>query len=188
MKKKENKKNLKKGIVLLEAIIAVSVLGIMFSGVLQLFTRSISTVRIANDTVIASYIAQDAVEFIYAKRRYNKNITFDTAGWVQGIPSTCTINNPCGVETDVLAVASSSLLPCTDAVMNGCLLYRKGDGSYTHEATGNKETPFTRKISVDILEGDATNPLTLSVETVISWVSQGGREENYTMNTILYAK
>jgi hypothetical protein len=178
------------GIVLMEAVIAVSVLAIMFAGVLQLFTRSISTLRVANDATVASYLAQDAVEFLYAKRRYNKDVSTDDDGWVKGIIDAgvnCT-SDPCGIETspNVVRDMSGNLTSCGS--INNCTLFVRVDGTYTHNSANASSTPFTRTIEVGVIDDDAGTPLALRATTTVSWTAAGGRTEQYVLPITLYAK
>jgi len=174
----------------MEAVIAVSVLAIMFAGVLQLFTRSVSTLRTTNDAAIAAYLAQDAAEFLYAKRRYNKDISTTDNGWIAGIidAGTCPGNTKCGVDTSRDSVADGDLLPCIDSSMNNCQLFVRQDGAYTHTATNASSTPFTRTIEASLTEGDATTPLAVRATTTVSWTASGGRIDEYVLPIMLYAK
>ncbi len=174
----------------MEAIIAVSVLAITFAGVLQLFTRAISTLRNTNDTVIAEHLAQDAAEFLYAKRRYNKDVSSADDGWIDGIigVSGCPVGATCGAETsvDVVRDLAGDFKDC--ATLNGCKLFIAGDGTYTHSAVGTTPTPFTRTVDFQLIDGDMTTPFALEAIVRVRWTAAGGRLERYELPITIYAK
>jgi Tfp pilus assembly protein PilV len=188
---KDTPQKKEQGIVLMEAVIAVSVLAIMFAGVLELFTRSISTLRVTNDTLIATYLAQDTAEFLYAKRRYNKDVGTGVNDWANGIvvavcPDEAT---SCGLETALETVRDlpGDLSQC--ASLNNCRLYIGADGTYTHDNVGTTETPFTREVRVKTIDNDTSgNPTAVRATITVSWEVSGGRLEQYVLPIVLYAK
>jgi Tfp pilus assembly protein PilV len=169
---KKKKKN--KGIVLLEAIIAVSVLALIFSSALELFSNAVRATRTSLDTTVASHLAEDAAEFLVARRLFN--IDGGSEEWTDGI----TCEGECGIDTTVSAVADASLTPCSDP--SNCVLKKTaGENWKINHDTSGVATPYTRKIST-ALSYDG-NELTATI--VVSW-SAGNHTESYTLVQRLY--
>ena len=110
------------GLILIEAVIAIGVLTIMFAGVLSLFTRSLVGVRESSDQLIATYLAQDAAEYIRAKIAYNSEL--DNPDWREGVSETgCP--GVCEVDTTE-DIESFKLMPCDPE--KGCMFQLDGTG------------------------------------------------------------
>ncbi len=159
------------GMVLLEAIVAVGVLTTMFAATMALFTASVTGVNLTNDQLIATYLAQDAMEQIIAKNQYN----FDNGeDWLFDM-NNCSLAGGCALDY-FSADVDTSPEKCVDA--NNCKLYFES-GVYT--TTGINESPYTRvtTISLDALNHQAV------VEVEVSWLS-GEDTLTYTLRNILY--
>lgn len=151
-----------RGVVLIEAIIAVGVLITIFTASLALYLGSVGGMRMTNDQLIATYLAQDGLEQVIAKRQYNYK-HFDN--WLVGIPTTCTTANPCAVDYVTYGVSTASLTAC----VAGCKLYIDPvTGLYSHNPAGTASY-FSRSVSVEILEPDVEARVVVKV----SWDDKG---------------
>ena len=61
----------KKGFTLVETLIAIFILLLAITGPLSVAYQSMTYVRFASDRAIATMLAQDAMEYIIAKKNFN---------------------------------------------------------------------------------------------------------------------
>jgi len=125
------------GFVLLEAIIAVGVLVTIFAATITLYVSSVGGLRISNDQLIATYLAQDGMEQVIAKRQYNYD---NSPTWLDGL-SNC-IPGPCSAEY----FEREMYLPLPACVAD-CALYIDANGEYSSDSSG-KPSHFKRKINI----------------------------------------
>ncbi|KKS84530.1 MAG: hypothetical protein UV60_C0019G0018 [Parcubacteria group bacterium GW2011_GWA2_43_11] len=167
------RKKHERGIVLLEAIIAVGVLITVFSAISALYMTSINGLRITNDQLIATYLAQDGVEQIVAKRQYNHD---NELNWLEGI-SHCISENPCSLDYLNVSLAEP-MVPCIDS----CFLYRDVNGEYSPNNTG-KKTHFMRSVEINQFPGG----IEAEVVVHIKWVD-GSKILELPVVYVLYNK
>jgi prepilin-type N-terminal cleavage/methylation domain-containing protein len=178
------------GFTLIETLVAVSIVSLAVTGPLVAASRSIVSAEVARDKLIASYLAQEGVEYIRAMRD-------DSYLAIYGTGSAATLSerawnsfysandatsitqcrsNPCtldrtksmnGVETDPTADSDKSLRVCTTS---GCRpLYLTSANTYTQVASGNTQTPFTRTITIT----DQNAEKEMKVSSNVSWTFHG---------------
>lgn len=142
-----NIENKEQGVILLEAVIAVGVLVTIFTAAIALYIDSVGGIRMTNDQLVATFLAQDGMEQVIAKRQHNYENDLD---WLDGITNgtTCSNADPshansCGVDyfTNDL---NASLPACSTA--NTCKLYLNTN-VFSH-AGGGTESYFTRTVKV----------------------------------------
>lgn len=162
-----------KGIVLLEAVIAIGVLVTIFTATIALYIRSVGGVRITNDQLIATYLAQDGMEQVIAKRQYNHDTN---STWLAGM-SHCVSADPCSVDyfNAALTLADPMVL-CAGS----CYLYRDATGKYSPDTTGTK-TYFMRTVEVNQL----ANVFEAEVTVRVSWID-GSKTLELPVTYILY--
>jgi type II secretory pathway pseudopilin PulG len=149
------------GIILVEAIIAIGVLVIIFTATIALYVSSIQGVRTSNDKLVATFLAQDAMEYVMAKRQYNFE---EIEPYLTGI-SHCTVAAPCNPQ--VGDTMSSNISSCGGA----CTLYLdpatkrygRSGGAYT------QQTIFSRSVTVDEFDPGQEAKVTVTV----SWQEKG---------------
>ncbi|MBP9750154.1 MAG: hypothetical protein KBD21_05490 [Candidatus Pacebacteria bacterium] len=167
-----------KGIVLLEAIVAIGVLVMIAGAVLVLVIRSTSGTRSATDQLTATYLAQDVAEWLVAKKQYNIKNNVDWHTEMQ-----CGVGTECGVDTNDLA----DLQDCTS--LNACALFRDATtGLYSHTLFGNVPTPYVRKVtginaSSDLNANGILDNITYTI--TVSWTN-GARTESLPLTLTLY--
>ena len=89
--------NHKRGFTLIESVLAIAVIGAGLVGVMYAFQGSVSSSLLADQSIIASNIAREALERIVAQRDNNAdgNVGYtDTLAAIQG--GTYTLNNAYG--------------------------------------------------------------------------------------------
>jgi len=153
--KKTQKTGKEDGIVLLEAIVAIGVLATIFTATMALSMASIGGVRNANDQLVATYLAQDALELVIAKRQYNHD---HNRPWLEGLEN-CTATNPCSADFDFYL---ANPLPYCGTT---CSLYLDGN-KYSSDSSGTL-SPYSRYVVVEPLGG--TTPFEARVTVHVSW-------------------
>ena len=146
------------GYLLIEVMVAVSLLTIGFLGILRLSSNAIGLNKVVSDQFIANYLAMEGIEVV-------KNIV-DAKPWGQGL------NN------GNFEISYNSL-----ALENNDQRYIKFDhniGRYNYQA--GIETPFIRTIYIDILSSNE-----IKVNSIVSWIGRGGAKfdinlENHFFN------
>lgn len=152
-----------RGFTLIETFVAVSILAFAVVAPLSLASRSLSTARYARDQVIASNLAQDALEFVRARRDLNL-ITIARIGtgvWNEGLPTSV----PPGLDKPFVVDSVSGLIQeCTSSCDK--MLFDDATGLYTY-STGVPSL-YTRTVT---MRQSTTNPLEATVRVVVSWRS-----------------
>ncbi|MBP9750204.1 MAG: hypothetical protein KBD21_05755 [Candidatus Pacebacteria bacterium] len=173
-----------RGVVLLEAVVAIGILGLLVSGVLALSSRSVQAMYMASDEVIASYLALDASEWIRARTIYNQANGLDWLLGIKQIGTNCTVSAPCGVSTiHNFANGHSKFSLCSS--LDDCVLEFSGTG-YTH--AGGAATYFRRTISFKTfdLDGVPADDEQVVYTITVFWRGSGNVEHSKTMYTTLY--
>lgn len=161
-------KNLNKekdGFTIIETLVAITILMIAIAGPLTIAQKSLMASIYARDQVIASYLAQDGMEYMLNQRDISSFETWLNDG-VQGIKK-CTELHPCVIDS----YGGGFILPTTDSSYYD--LYTEGNGIYypnpvssatpipTASGVGTSKTIFSRKFYVDTTNISNIDPNTL---------------------------
>ncbi|KKR45379.1 MAG: hypothetical protein UT90_C0003G0002 [Parcubacteria group bacterium GW2011_GWA1_40_21] len=148
-----------KGFTLIETLVAISILMVAVASPLTIAQKGLASAIYAKDQIIASYLAQDAIEYII--NASDKNVA-DGKGWLLGISDNC--GTACAVNTRIDSGIASCAGTC-DA-----LNYNESTNIYSHDSTGgdNKASPFTR--TVKATEGPTDEAL---ITVTMSWKDKG---------------
>ena len=165
-----------KGFTLIEAMIAVTIVTFAVAGPLVTASRAIVAAKIAHDQLVASYLAQEGVEYIHLMRddeylaAYQAGGTsISTAAWNNFIsgsdaasitqcraPSVCTLD-----PTRTMGTGSGlSLALCSGTC---AALFVNSNGLYNQQSSGTR-TPYTR--SIQAIDVSATDERIIST---VSW-------------------
>ena len=151
------------GFTLIETLVAISILMVAVASPLTIAQKGLASAIYAKDQIIASYLAQDAIEYII--NASDKNVA-DGNGWLLGISDNC--GTACVVNTRL----DSGIVSCVGACY--ALNYNESTNIYNHDSidTGVKAPwPFTRSV---IVPPSATQPAVEALITVtMSWKDKG---------------
>lgn len=139
-----------KGYLLIESVVAITLLIVGFLGMLALLSNSIALNRVVNDQFIGNYLTMEGVEII--KNFIDGNI-------IQGKPWNKNINNG---DFEVSYI-SSQLEP----YQKRRLLFDSTNNKYNYQ-TG-AQTAFTRVISIKFINADE-----VKVNSIVKWSGRGG--------------
>ena len=162
----------KRGFTLIETFVAISILLLAVVGPLTLATRSLFSALVARDQLTASYLAQDAVEYIRYKRD-NNFLAGNT--WLDGSLSSCIDPKVCQVDTAIDTIVECGGGSCP------ILTYDSQFGFYGYD-TDDPSTPFKRSVT---LSPSAGNPEEYIINVTVSWRT-GSFEHNFTTREYIY--
>ena len=163
----KNKKS-KAGFTLLEALVAISILMVAVAAPITIAQKGLSSASYSKNQMIASYLAQDAIEYLINKRdgvTINDGTAHDWAAlWTDPDFSKCvktdTNDNFCQIDTN-LEGGKGGIVSDTNQVMKKT----ETDSFY---GFGGIATIFTRKIQV-IRNPDSDNQDEALITVTVSW-------------------
>ena len=180
------KENTKTGFSLIEALVSITLLLIALVGPMTFFVRSSQSAEVANDRVIATFLAQEGAELIQLKRDkfvlggFNALFTGDGLpdvwGEFKNAVSACTESSGCGVHLQDDDQDDNTVRVASCEILNDCTLSYDSDrtrSKYHHNIAGN-ETFFTRVVSLDFSDDNSVN-----VISRVSWRSSALRETQH---------
>ncbi len=162
-----------KGFILMEAIIAVAVLITIFVAAISLHTSAVMGIRTTNNQLIATFLAQDAMEHVVAKRQYN--FEYDLS-WLDGMldgTNNCTNANPCSADFD------DDITQPFNNCGSACDLMLSGNEYKLDDTTGTN-TLFSRSVEISTL-----NTFEAQVIVRVKW-QDGSNTNEYKLIHILY--
>lgn len=160
-----SKINFKKGFTLLEALVAISILMVAVVSPITIAQKGLSSASYSKSQMIASYLAQDAIEYVKNVRDNNK-ITNDD--WLFGL-------DPCefgGCQIDTINRLVSSYDKSVPLKLDG-------NGFYGSVGT---DTNFTRQIKIDVSED---NPKEAMITVTVSWGTDSVEVKTLIYNYII---
>ena len=153
-----------KGITLIEAIVAVTILAVAIVGPMTLAAQSLRASRDTRNELIATHLAEEGIEVIHNLR--DNNVTnYPSGSWLVNILPGCGAAG-CGVDVTqgdtTLVWNPGVVLPCTpDCSAVGVIYYDPATGLYRQSATPLTSpwivSPFTRTIVATGID-DPVNP------------------------------
>ena len=142
----------KEGQALIESIVAASILTVGFLGLLSLLARSLSVNRVVADNYIATYLGAEGIEVV--KNIIDTNI-LQHRPWNQDIDQ-----GNYEVEYNSRSLSSP--------FAGRTLFFDPVADLYSYNDQGTVATPYTRKVSIELLDDE------IRVISHVSWVTRGG--------------
>lgn len=185
-----------RGFTLVETMVAITVLTVAVAGPLVTANRAIVAAYTARDQLIASYLAQEGLEYVRAMRdnvylaNYESGTTptawddflntsnADKAGNIGACRDTTTcLFDPAatggmgsGAENSGVALTACSLL---EGTCEHPLYLANGIYTQRLDIEGSKVTPFTRTILFEDIPVGSPSPTELRVTSEVTWNSHG---------------
>ena len=186
MKKTNQPSSKQKAFTLIEVLVAITVLMFAIVGPLTLAFRSINYTKVARDQVVANYLAQDALEFMIAKKVYNARAGADWLEGMGGITGCDESTESCQLETNTtLGDSSSDLSACNKDTVDGCrLYYDEAEAVYTYDSSGNVATDFKRWVTVEKIANNIDED-EARISVTIKW-NTGIIPKLFKMETYIY--
>lgn len=158
------------GYLLVEAIVAASLLIIGLVSVAGLMARALSLNRVVSDQFIANYLAVEGIEIV--KNLIEANILAGNA-WNVGISDGC-------YEVDYQTLNLGDR-PCSSLESQQPILFDSATGFYGY-GSGNP-TPFRKSILIEI---ESSSGDRIKVNSIVKWISRGGIEFNINLEDYFF--
>ncbi|MBI2120097.1 MAG: hypothetical protein HYT94_00555 [Parcubacteria group bacterium] len=168
------KKTFTSGFILVETLVAVSLLMLAVPAALTVATKSISIASYSKAQVTATYLAQEGLEIVRYRRDSNMlQMPSDPLvrwrdGFVEAPIAKCN-SGRCRVDYGV----SPALEPRIERCMGGCsiVLYKNTNGTYAHTSgAGWEVTPYSRYVEARPIPG---NPNEVRITSVVTYSIYG---------------
>lgn len=160
----KNKKN--NGFTLVETLIAISIFTIAILALMSVLASGISDTHYAKQKILASYLAQEGIEYLRNMRDtyvlYSQN--GNTWNQFKAKLNPCNQGNECGIDNTLFVNDNNFIKKCNS--LNDCKLL-VDNGNY-NTSTGT-DSGFTRKIWMTNLSSDE-----LKIFSSVSWTQGSG--------------
>jgi type II secretory pathway pseudopilin PulG len=177
------------GFTLLETLVALTILLLAIVGPLTIAARGIQSTAGARDQITASFLAQEAVEYVRLMR--DTNVLSNAPNWLSGLEDTGGINcnmDRGGSECLLDITADTVLVPVSSAVSAcqpepiGCdaLLFDSATGFYNY-STG-VSTVFVRSFWLNDVSG---SPDEREIHVKVTWQTRQQQQEFTLRENIL---
>ncbi len=146
-----------KGFTLIETLVAIAIMMLAVAGPLTISHRAVMSALYARDQVTASYLAQDAVEYIRSVR--DSNVVAGGSWLTAPISLAACLGQNCKIDTVAGTIAACGG-SCPALLFDNSNRYQYATGSLS---------PFTRTIRIDnpVAAGETTDEATVTV--TIQW-------------------
>ena len=160
-----------RGFTLLEALVAISILMVAVVSPITIAQKGLSSASYSKNQMIASYLAQDAIEYIKNKRDEN---VINGNDWLAGFDDECTGVKSCSIDTKYNAGAGQIY----DDEMVVLKKEKDIDGNFEfYGYEGTEDTNFYRTINI--------TPTNLGDEALVT-VEVGWGTDSITVQTLIY--
>lgn len=157
---------MRKGYLLIESMVAITVIVIGLMGIFALLSRSLSLNRVISDRYVASYLAAEGIEIV--KNLIDNNVLSGDA-WNKNL-------NEGSYQFDYSAI----ILPSAcGSVCNKVFYWDAVRKIYGFDPTGQK-TNFVRKVSIKTIVDRSGLVQSIQVNSVVDWKTRGGA--NFSVN------
>lgn len=156
------------GQLLIEAVVAMGVISVGLLGVFSVLSNSLAISKVTSNQYVGTYLAEEGIEVV--KNMIDTNQTAWNLNLVQG-------------SAYKFAVEYDSATPNV-ADLGQPLRFDPSTGLYNYE-TGNSTT-FVRTITVTSLPVDGNPGEELRVDSVVTWLDQGGMPDSVTLEDDFY--
>ena len=180
----------KKGFTLVETLVAITVLMGAIVAPLYIASQGIGITALAREQVIAAYLAQDAVEYVIAKKKQNTldSVLNPASGveWLDELESTWASGDGCAIDTTYAHNGPLQVIAC---VSSGCppLKFNNTTGAYGYDEGAQwAESRFTRKVIIAPSLNVGLEVFEAVLAVTISWKNSFLQTKTFTIKTNIY--
>jgi prepilin-type N-terminal cleavage/methylation domain-containing protein len=162
-----------RGFTLIETLVAITVLTMIIIGPLTLATRSIGASLFSQNQITASYLAQEAIEYILNLRDTN---FLQGAGWLNGL-GLC-VSTPGNDKNCCVDIPKNNI----KSYPNPCdyIKYDANNNFYYNYDIGDN-TIFRRVIKITKITDDEAK-----IEVTVSWMEKFGGQKSFTLQREIF--
>lgn len=168
-------RQLSRGFTLIEALTSILILSMAIAGPLTIAGKGLNAALIAKDQIIASYLAQDAVEYVRFLRDtacLASSSSCTSSQWLTNLGPCVSSNGTASCYLDSLAQSPTTPQSCGAATCDGNPLYWDAtNGRYTYNTTGTARSIYTRTVLLTTPVSGNTDEALLTV--MVSWKDVG---------------
>lgn len=148
---------------LIETLVAVSIITVAFTAILQASAQSFTYARFASNEATASFLAQEGLEFVHAVRDGNPRAT-----WLNNLYYAVSPAVPPIFKVDPSVSSDFSNVPAMIALCNSgsgpCPAFKLDQTGVGYNYTTGSLTGFVREITISQVAGDE-----ISVVSKVYW-------------------
>jgi Tfp pilus assembly protein PilV len=160
------------GFLMVEALVAISVLVVGFLGIASLLSNSLSLNRVVSDNYTANYLAMEGIELV--KNLIDANY-IQKCAWNSGF----TDGQLYEVSYDSMPQAGNCPGSALQTNSNRYLSFGPATGLYSY--SGSMPTPFQRRIKITFL-----TPSSTAVSSEVRWTTRGGGSHSIDLEDVFW--
>ncbi|MCX6731698.1 MAG: prepilin-type N-terminal cleavage/methylation domain-containing protein [Candidatus Parcubacteria bacterium] len=160
-----------RGFTLIETLVALTVLTMIIIGPLSLATKSIGASIFSQNQITASYLAQEAIEYILNIRDNN---FLQNLNWLTGLDQ-CLGADGCYVD---IPSSNNNIVSCNNACPK---IKYDGSGGYYYNYQTGQDTIFTRTIKITKITDDEAR-----IDVTVSWQEKFGGQKSFTLQRNIF--
>ena len=188
-----------KGITLIECIVAVTILAVALTGPMTLASQSLHASRDARDELVATHLAEEAIEVVHSVRDNNSadNLINDPNIWRTSIVDNCRKKDGCIIDVTAHAAnvwdTNNTLLACPSA--GDCssvnTIYYNPDTSFYRQSLTALSSPwqktlFTRSLLVVPIDHPTFPKRQVRLISTVTYIGYGGKTRTVSITDDLY--
>ena len=188
-----------KGITLIECIVAVTILAVALTGPMTLASQSLHASRDARDELVATHLAEEAIEVVHSVRDNNSadNLINDPNIWRTSIVDNCRKKDGCIIDVTAHAAnvwdTNNTLLACPsagDCSSVNTIYYNPETSLYRQSLTALsapwQKTLFTRSLLVVPIDHPTFPKRQVRLISTVTYVGYGGKTRTVSITDDLY--
>ena len=170
----------RRGFTLVETLVAVSIFSVSVITLIAFLATNLSNTGYAKNKMIATYLAQEGIEYIRNMRDTYVLYPTNNGGWssFKAKISPCTSSNGCGYDKSVAENSSGSIFQCSEHA-SGCKLFKDDSGGYGRDTVGD-DSGFTSIISQETIGSEE-----VKIIVTVAW-EQGTMSYDITLSEDLF--
>lgn len=167
------------GFTLLEALVATSILMVAVAAPITIAQKGLSSAVYSKNQLIASYLAQDVIEYIKNKRDEN---VLNNRDWLSGFNFCLGENNYCAIDTK--SAGGDGEIFEDESILIKKEIDDSGNFKFYGYDLLDVDTNFTRKVNLKLSEQTAPSIASGAEASVTATVSWNGGE--VVVKTLIY--
>ncbi len=174
---KQSRTKARRGFTLIETLLAIMILMLAITGPLTIANKGLTSSLIGKDRFIATYLAQDAMEYVRFVRDtnalYGVNwLTGVGTNWTTGLSPCYSVGGTTACYFDSLGNTPSVITSCANVDCSDVpLYYDTSSNSYSYKkTTGTTQTIFIRSVKITPVTNNTDEVL---VSVTVTWKDVG---------------